>query len=729
MKRLSIKLQHCYGIKKLEKELEFSKRTFSIYAPNGVMKTSLAKTFLDIQKEKETADLHFPERETIVNIEVGNENSEDEIIFDPIQKNQVFVIEPYNADYESDKLSTLLVNEQLRKDYEKEYKDIENAKKDLIKKLKQLSGLTGRNDNIEGVIESIFDKNIFELLLDDEFETFINKEESKLDFVIDKIIFNDKVLKILKDSAFIKELKEYVEKYNELIGKSEILQKDFTINHATTVQDQLKKNNFFNAGHYINLLGIGEVKSDDDFASTLTKEKQKILEDDELLKKFEKINNKFSNQELKTFRDFLTENKDIIPFFENLEELRKTIWLSYFIKEKDLISNLRNVYIKAKEKIQNILQQAKAEKTEWEKVVDTFNNKFSHLPFCLKVENKEDVLLKKETPSISFIFKDGDEEKSYDNKKDLIDKLSTGEKRALYILNIIFEIEARKKDDQEIIIIVDDIADSFDYKNKYAIIEYLKEISEFDRFYIIILTHNFDFFRSIKGRLNINWQSNFIAIKKDNDEIDLKSIIGESVINPFANWKSSLTDNKKLIAFIPFVRNIIEYTQGSDNEDYISLTNCLHDKEHTDNIILSDLKIIFEKYVQNIDFPTENNDKRIIDLIFETAEVCLTEEIGINLENKIVLSIAIRLKAEKFMKSRISTIGEISKSQTWFLLKKYRAEFDNEVENIELLKRVNLITPENIHLNSFMYEPILDMGDNELKKIYIDIKDKLIINE
>ena len=32
------------------------------------------------------------------------------------------------------------------------------------------------------------------------------------------------------------------------------------------------------------------------------------------------------------------------------------------------------------------------------------------------------------------------------------------------------------------------------------------------------------------------------------------------------------------------------------------------------------------------------------------------------------------------------------------------------------------ITPQNIHLNSFMYEPILDMSSDELKKLYDEIK-------
>ena len=47
---------------------------------------------------------------------------------------------------------------------------------------------------------------------------------------------------------------------------------------------------------------------------------------------------------------------------------------------------------------------------------------------------------------------------------------------------------------------MDDIADLFDYQNKYAIIHYLKEISENGLFKLVIMTHNFDFFRTLEGR-------------------------------------------------------------------------------------------------------------------------------------------------------------------------------------------------------------------------------------
>ena len=32
------------------------------------------------------------------------------------------------------------------------------------------------------------------------------------------------------------------------------------------------------------------------------------------------------------------------------------------------------------------------------------------------------------------------------------------------------------------------------------------------------------------------------------------------------------------------------------------------------------------------------------------------------------------------------------------------------------------MTPENIHVNAFMYEPIIDMSDDHLRKLYCKIK-------
>jgi len=41
--------------------------------------------------------------------------------------------------------------------------------------------------------------------------------------------------------------------------------------------------------------------------------------------------------------------------------------------------------------------------------------------------------------------------------------------------------------------------------------------------------------------------------------------------------------------------------------------------------------------------------------------------------------------------------------------------------SIEILDHVALITPVNIHLNAFMYEPIVDMSDDHLRALYKEV--------
>ncbi len=49
---------------------------------------------------------------------------------------------------------------------------------------------------------------------------------------------------------------------------------------------------------------------------------------------------------------------------------------------------------------------------------------------------------------------------------------------------------------------------------------------------------------------------------------------------------------------------------------------------------------------------------------------------------------------------------------------KEKADF---LESIKILRKVVLMTPENIHLNAFMYEPIVDMSDDLLQALYSEV--------
>jgi hypothetical protein len=196
--------------------------------------------------------------------------------------------------------------------------------------------------------------------------------------------------------------------------------------------------------------------------------------------------------------------------------------------------------------------------------------------------------------------------------------------------------------------------------------------------------------------------------------------------NPFSHWKNNLArNNSMLVASIPFVRNLAEYT--GHNSEFIRLTSLLHHKSDTLNITIADLETVIKSIlVDQIDLSLPNPTKTVVSIIYECADAieASTNEI-IELEDKIVLAIAIRLKSEVHMINAINDstfIQSITSNQTNALITRYRADFASEIDKIQLLQQVNLMTPENIHLNSFMYEPILDMSNGHLKQLYTEVK-------
>jgi hypothetical protein len=714
MSIINIKLSNCYGIKKLEKDFDFStENTFAIYAPNGVMKTSFAKTFKDVSANLTSKDLIFVERKTIREIK-KDDGSE-------LKPNEVFVIEPYNENFNSTKISTLLVNKDLKEQYDSIHLKIDEEKEKLLKELRKLSGL---KNQVEDEISRTFtseDNRLFDSLGRVEKEVLDSTEPQYSDISYNQI-FNDKVQTFLKTKDFKDKIEEYIKKYEELIDGSKYFKKGvFNHNNASTIADSLMKNGFFEAKHsiYLNAKdGKNEIHTKADLEKIIDEEKNSIINNPDLVKVFEELDTKLkANQELRDFRDYLLNNLKILPELKNIESLRQKLWVSYFKSHKELYSSFVNEYQSAKTELDKIISQAKIEETKWLNVIEIFNKRFS-VPFKLSVRNQDDVILKRDIPAISFIFKDQENEITV-KKDDLLQALSNGEKRALYILNIIFEVEARKQDMQETLFIIDDIADSFDYKNKYAIIEYLKDISEVTNFKQIVLTHNFDFFRTIQSRFVP--YDNCLMVEKTSEEIKIEK--AEYIRNPFKYWMQHLDDDKKLVASIPFVRNIIEYTNGETGTDYAKLTSLLHIKSDTDTILKSDLQNIYNAVFPTLSLTLSDANKKVVDFIFELADTCLTATESINLENKILLSIAIRLRAEEFILSKVTDKSEVEKNQTRKLFERFKVEFaTTEQDTIKLLESVNLMTPENIHFNSFMYEPILDMSDEHLKTLYTSIK-------
>jgi hypothetical protein len=172
------------------------------------------------------------------------------------------------------------------------------------------------------------------------------------------------------------------------------------------------------------------------------------------------------------------------------------------------------------------------------------------------------------------------------------------------------------------------------------------------------------------------------------------------------------------------MRNLIEYTKDATDPRYSTLTALLHWKDNSSTITEGDLVDIYHGLFNGGKTKASGGKRRVMDIIEDEAKKCLTATDSMNLENKIVLSIATRLTAERFMVAKIADpafLKGIGENQTQRLLTEFKRRFPGD-RAIETLDRVILMTPENIHLNSFMYEPILDMSDDHLRRLYRDVQ-------
>ncbi len=722
MNEIEIKLENCFGIGKLDHKFNFSQLntgSFLIYAPNGTMKTSFAKTLDLISKNDVTvlpSDRVYDNRATTYSILVDGQ---------PISIDSILVVNAEDTNYDtSTKISSFIASKDLKKKYDTIYSELDGKKNEYIKKLKQVSQSTDCETEFINAYSKSPKDTFFELLLALS-SSLLSKPDSysfRYNDIFDK---KGNVKKFLEKNQLL--LTQYISNYKKLLNKSNFFKasgNSFGTFQANELLKSTEDNSYFDAGHKFTLSDNAEVKSAVELQLLVQKEITNIVNDENLKKSFDQVDKSIgANTELRSFKSVIEKDNLLLVELDKYEDFRKKLWLNYISVLAKETEELSRFYESKKLEIENIIKEAKKEFTIWDEIIKTFNERF-YVPFEIKLVNQEDVVLKEDTANLEFDYKDSNESPVRKDKNSLLSILSKGEQRAFYILQFLFDIESRKQPNQNTLLILDDIADSFDYKNKYAIIEYIKELHNNPAFKLIILTHNFDFYRTVASRLSLNWKAAYMVVKNDNREITL--LQGKYRKDVFTNFKQHLSDPKVFISIIPFVRNLIEYTEGSSSSGYILLTSCLHLKSNTSTITCIDILNLIHTYFattsgQTISFGT----KSIKNLIYETADV-IEQENPVNeifLENKITLSIAIRLKAEEYMISKIPNANSlvITSNQTSELLNHFKT-VNTDKPILIILERVNLMTPENIHVNAFMYEPLIDISVFHLVDLYIKIK-------
>lgn len=724
MEKLTIALKNCHGIRELDASFTFGANgsAVAIYAPNGTMKTSFARTLSDLSNGTETTDHMFPSRVTARSVtdESGSE-------LDP---SDVVVVLSYDEELgPTESTSTLLVNQVLRKEYEALRVDLVEAREQLVAALK---GQSGTKQDVVETLSRVFTQqsdSFFTALVRISYEVEQQEGAPFAELPYD-LLFNEKVDQILRSTDLQAALAQYVKRLNELLDESIFFNRDkFSFYHAANVTKSLGDNFFFDANHSLLLHGgSGDsrtVTSQADLDALIAEEKGRIAEDPALRKKLDAVERALQkNADTRKFFDFISGREDLLPEFANVDSFKQMVWKSYLKTHEELFQHAVKCFKDTEVRRREIEQQAAAESTQWERVIKIFNDRF-YVPFRLSAKNKHRVMLGQETMlKLMFQFEEGGESTDVE-RDDLLQVLSNGEKKALYILNVLFEMEARKAAGRETLFVIDDLADSFDYKNKYAIVQYLKEMADQTNFKLVLLTHNFDFFRTLRSRGVVRYDHCFMAQKGESRVVLSQA---EHINNPFIHGfkKNFFSNAMQRVASIPFIRNILEYTKGTDDEDYIKLTSLLHWKQDSRAIANSELDRIFSETFRGQEGRSWNDPtEAAIDLLIKEADAALLADEGVNFEHKIVLSIATRLLAESYMVAELNDpafTNAIDGNQTQKLFQAFKSRGHGTPGSRDTLDGVVLMTPENIHVNSFMYEPIIDMSDAALRSLYADIK-------
>ncbi|MBQ9821474.1 MAG: hypothetical protein IJM58_05085 [Muribaculaceae bacterium] len=716
---LHLDLTNCYGIGRLEHDIKYdeTKRVAIVYAPNGSMKTSLTKSIIRLLDKKIPTDEIFISRPSQCSITLGNEE---------ISNENVYIFSNENVDG-SKVISTFLVNETLKKQYDEIYQLLDGAKNTLKKKIKDIARSSDCEKEILEAFRSDLNETYFDCLIRVHTELAERCEYlENLNFRYNDLFDSaGKVKQFVIDN--IKDLQQFFTKYQELLSTSVLFtsgQNSFGTTQVSSLLKSVDDNRFFGASHKFILKDTREIKSKEEMDSLIQEEYKRIFSDVKLKKLFDKIDKKLqANNELRNFKEIIQCYPEIVAELVDYEALRKKILRGYLKQCESAFNDLISLYNIHKKSIESIIKEANEQRSVWERIIDLFNGRF-FVPFRIKLQNKADILLNESAPELSFLYSDDENETPIEKeRKFLIDHLSRGEQKAFFILQNIFEIEARRNNGIKTLLVFDDIADSFDYKNKYAIVEYLADLSKSENFLLLVLTHNFDFYRTVVSRLKVPYC--LMALRHANRVIEFKP-------GPF---KTDILKNKLLskldtslrafIGTIPFARNIIEYTSG-ENEEYHKLTACLHIKMSTKELIMSDVFSIFKTTFNSLkELDISFGEQKYIDVLFSEAEVILKESDDISLVNKLTLSIAIRLKAESYIISVLSLNMadlELNNNQTGTLIQHFKDQHQmNKEYECQLLDRVLMLTSENIHINNFMFEPLIDISIQHLKQLYKDV--------
>ena len=386
MNKLNIHIKNCYGIGKLDSEIGYNvaKKSAIVYAPNGTMKTSLTKTIQNIIEGKEPKDEMYLNREHECSIQIDDAQ---------ITKDNVFIFKNEDADGTKD-ISTFLVDAALKARYDAIYALIEDAQKALLRAIRNVAHSTDCRKEILNTFRVTERESLLDCLLRIRVEIEdTNNIADSYDFKYNEIFDNEKVKTFISEQSG--KLSEFFSKYSELVNESSIFSSgpnSFGTSQASTLLKSVDDNRFFSANHRFVLRGDVNITTKAEMEDIITAEKERILSDRTLKTLFDKIDKKLqSNNELRRLKEIIEQCPDIIPELLDYDKFQKKVLRRYLFDCRAEYDSLVAIYETHQEEINRIIAEANSQRSQWERVIDIFNNRF-YVPFRIRLKNKSDII-------------------------------------------------------------------------------------------------------------------------------------------------------------------------------------------------------------------------------------------------------------------------------------------------------------------------------------------------
>ena len=695
------KVENAFGIKSLHLNLENDKKMYQelIYSKNGSFKTSFSNTLYNLSNGTlENVFDRLTDEKAILDISIL-ENGKEIKNFD--NRFVVFSREIYEqhskllSDYSSE-LETLTIDKK-----NSEYINELLTEETIEIKLQIDNYLKGTGLNFEILLDMF--SNLEDGYLDRIIQllnTIINHEAQDISEINIKKIYQ-KAYDIVDQSEFQSKISNYIQILENKIN-AQLFDKNFNENNCLQFINNVDKAKYLSETKSRGLFLKDKVYYDiDEVKKIFEEEIKKISKDPEIIEQSKEITKLMGTAKES---EFLKESIQKNPLFvKQLSAGRKNILLSYLKSSSIDYNYWLEVVKKAKKELNNVLKIAQDKQTNFERAIEIYKNRF-HPIFDIKIVNKAESMLGIKTPTITFYHNRYCEIPVSETKLSQI--LSSGEKTTLNILKFIVEYENCKK--YHPFIILDDIVETFDYSNRYAFMEYINDLVNLD-VPTIVMTHNFEFYRTVSKRIPKLRKS--VASANSNGVVDIQT---NNRINKNMENVLKCSNIYDFFCAIPYLREIKTILL----EDTKTLDSCLHYKENTSKLQIKDILLQFPSNAIK-SLKIDENDI-YMEKLFEIADN-LSGFDDFDIVKKTILSLSCRLLIErKIIANNFNLLTNINTNQTAQLLDLYGEKLFPNVK--KYLEAVQLSTPEFIHANAFMYEPLIDINGKYLFELYNQIK-------